>query len=174
MPRHKKPPGTAVDQRNGQRADLTVAPATGVQRFDPPGDLCGEALEAWDAFWSDRPALLLTASGKVVLRRWVDALNRYLVSLRAADCEPLVTGSQGQEVINPLYKVAEQARVAMESCERQLGIGGLNASALGLAAIQERRSLADMNAAYSGGADGGNDRAEEEDPRLTIIPGETG
>lgn len=169
VPRPKKPPGTAVDRRNGQRADL-AAVSGGVGRFDPPENLCVDAAAAWEDFWADRPALLLTSSSKVVLVRWVEAVNRYLVASRGADVEPITAGSTGQEVMNPLYKVAEQARAVIEACERQLGIGGLNAANLGIAAITERRSLADLNASYGGG--GGNDKpAEAPDPRLRIIEG---
>lgn len=173
MPRPKKPAGTTVDKRNGQRADLHVATGTEVERFDPPPDLCGEAVEAWDAYWADRPSLLLTPSARVVLLRWVEALNRYLVTTREADLEPVVTGSTGQLVANPLYKIAEQALRTVETCEKQLGIGSLNASSLGLAAIQERRSLADMNARYGGGQRGGSDQDGDdgEDPRLTVVDG---
>jgi hypothetical protein len=169
VPRPKKPPGTAVDRRNGQRSELAVV-AGQVTRFDPPEGLTAAAVQAWEDFWVDRPALLLTPSAKVVLLRWVDALDRYLRCSAEADREPLVAGSNDQPRPNPLYRVAEQARATVDACERQLGVGGLNASSLGLAAISERRSLADMNARY-GGAGDGRGAAEEPDPRLRIIDG---
>jgi hypothetical protein len=169
MPRARKLAGTAVDKRNGQRADLGIVPGLRVERFDPPADLCEQAQAAWEVFWSDRQALLLTPSAKVVLLRWVDALDRYFRTLELADADPMSTGSMGQEVLNPLYKVAEQARATVEACERQLGIGGLNAASLGIAAITEARSLREMNARY-GGADGNRDR-QAEDPRLKVVQG---
>ncbi len=172
MPRPKKPAGTAVDKRNGQRADLTIAGDSRVPRFDPPPGLCPEAVAAWEGFWDDRPSLLLTRSATTVLVRWVTALNRYSVATAGADSEPLMTGSTGQRVANPLYKIAEQALRTVEACEKQLGIGGLNASSLGLAAIQERRSLADMNARYGDTRSGGSgDEGGEIDPRLAVING---
>lgn len=169
MPRPKKLAGTTADKRNGQRADLSVVGGSRVEQFDPPADLCPEAAAAWEEFWADRPALLLTPSAKTVLLRWVTALNRYLITTREADLEPLLTGSTGQQVANPLYRIAEQALRTVEACERQLGVGGLNASSLGLAAIQERRSLADMNARYGGAPSGSSDEDPPEDPRLTVI-----
>jgi hypothetical protein len=173
VPRAKKTAGTAVDKRNGQRTLLGVIPGLKVERFDPPEGLCAAAVAAWEAFWVDRQAVLLTPSAKVVLLRWVDALDRYFRTLGKADEEPTSTGSQGQEVENPLYKVADKARATVEACERQLGIGGLNASQLGLAAISEARSLQDMNARY-GGSSGDGDQVEERDPRrraIRIAPG---
>jgi hypothetical protein len=172
VPRAKKTAGTAVDKRNGQRAVLGVVPGLKVERFDPPEGLCEAAMAAWEAFWVDRQAVLLTPSAKVVLLRWVDALDRYLRTLGDADLSPLVDGSQGQEVLNPLYRVAEQMRATVEACERQLGIGGLNASQLGLAAISEARSLQDMNARYggsSGDGDQATERDTERDPRRRAI-----
>lgn len=171
MPRHKKPAGTAVDNRNGQRDVLPDGePVKGaLARFDPPSGLCDAAREAWEDFWIDRPALLLTPASRTVLRRWVDALNRYLTMTAEADEQPITHGSTGQPSINPLYKIAEQSRSVMEACERQLGIGGLNASSLGLAAIQERKSLHELNKSYGGPNDHGDPPPEEEDPR--IMPG---
>jgi hypothetical protein len=170
VPRARKLAGTAVDKRNGQRADLGMVPGLKVERFDPPADLCDQAAAAWEAFWSDRQALLLTPSAKVVLLRWADALDRYFRTLHEADEEPTSAGSMGQQVLNPLYKAAEQARATVEACEKQLGIGGLNAASLGIAAITEARSLREMNARY-GGADGNRDNAQATDPRLRVVRG---
>lgn len=167
MPRAKKPPGTAADPRNGQRADLALVTGT-LARFNPPRGLSLPARQAWSAFWDDRPALLLTPSGKVVLLRWIDALDRYLRTTGEADEQPIVSGSTGQQVPNPLYKIAEQALRTVEACEKQLGIGGLNASTLGLAAITERRSLSDMNARYAPDGGDGHDRRDD-DPRVRIV-----
>ena len=169
MPRAKKTAGTAVDKRNGQRA-LDVVGGLRVERFEPPAHVCEQARDAWDAFWDDRQAALLTPSAKVVLLRWVDALDRYIRITAEADASPLVQGSQQQPVMNPAYRAAQLALDTVETCEKQLGIGGINAAALGIAAITEQRSLRDMNARYGGDAGGGD--AAEEDPRLRIIPGE--
>jgi hypothetical protein len=173
----RKPFGTAVDKRNGQR--VAVLTAGQVERFEPPKELLPLAAEAWDAYWGDRPSALLTPAGVTVLRRWIDALDRYLRTTAEADLEPLVTGSTGQSVPNPLYKIAEAALGTVERCERQLGIGGLNAASLGLAAITERRSLADMNSRYDGSGSASSNgqpspETVDEDPRsIRIIRGET-
>lgn len=169
MPRAKKTAGTAIDKRNGQQV-LGVVAGLKVEKFAPPRGLSKPAKDAWTDFWDDRPALLVTPAAKVVLLRWVDALDRYLRTIAEADNAPLVEGSQGQEVINPLYKIAEQAMTVVERCEKQLGIGGLNAASLGLAAISEQRSLAQMNARYSEPGDVEGD--DEPDPRSLRVVGE--
>ena len=87
--------------------------------------------------------------------------------MKAADADPVVTASTGQQALNPLYRLAESCRAIIADCEKQLGIGGVNASALGLAAITERRSLADLNARY-GETPVGGDR-DDSDPRIRVI-----
>lgn len=167
MPRPKRPAGTTVDRRNGQRLGVITNPGQ-VERFDAPAHVCEAARDAWNGFWDDRPAALLTPAARVVLLRWVDALDRYLRTTAQADEQPLVEGSQGQMVINPLYKVAQVALNTVNDCEKQLGIGGLNAANLGLAAISEQRSLRDMNARYGGETPGHADE-DQEDPRLKVV-----
>jgi hypothetical protein len=53
-------------------------------------------------------------------------------------------------VENPLYGTAYKALAAVQACEKQMGMGALNRSALGIAVITERRSLADMNSNTAG------------------------
>jgi P27 family predicted phage terminase small subunit len=164
MPRTKKAAGMAVDQRNGRRADLAVVVG---ERFDPPEDLCPEAVQAWDAYWDDRVAQVQTPVDRPILTRWVTEMDRYLRLLAEADKQPLVAGSQGQPVENPLYKIAYQSLAAVQYVEKQMGMGALNRSALGIAVIAERKSLADMNSRYGGTADA-SPRAAPPDPRKVI------
>jgi len=165
MPRTKKPAGAAVDRRNGRRAEL-VKVAGG--RIDPPEGLSDEALALWGAYWEDAVSGVQTPVDRGVLLRWITEHDRYWRLIAEADCSPLVRGSQGQEVANPLYKIADRALAAAERCEKQLGIGGLNRSNLGIAVISERKSLADMNSRYGGGhADGDHPEVEaRKDPRV--------
>jgi P27 family predicted phage terminase small subunit len=151
VPRTKKPAGTAADPRNGRRADLVVVQGS---RFDPPSGLCPEAVEAWEAYWTDGVASVQTPVDRAVLQRWVREMDRYLRLSAEADLQPSVRGSQGQPVENPLYATAYKALAAVQACEKQMGMGALNRSALGIAVITERRSLADMNSRYGGDGDG--------------------
>lgn len=164
MPRTKKAAGQAVDSRNGRRADLAVVVG---ERFDAPEGLCDEALRSWDTYWDDRVAQVQTPVDRAVLLRWVTEMDRYLRLMAAADVEPVVRGSQGQPVENPMYGTAYRALAAVQACEKQMGVGALNRSALGIAVITETKSLRDLNAGF-GGADA-NDRALEAvraDPRV--------
>jgi P27 family predicted phage terminase small subunit len=178
MPRTKKPAGTAVDRRNGRRAADVASPIGGDRnpaRPRRPSGLCAEAARQWDLYWESTAANVQVQGDRGVVIRWVDAVDRYFRLMGEADKKPLVVGSTGQEVANPLYAIAEKALKTIEHCEKQLGIGALNRSSLGIAVITERRSLADMNARYGGhDADDPDDLAgeeEPEDPRLSVVPG---
>lgn len=140
----------------------------------PPESLCEEARTQWDAYWLSAAAGVQTPADRGVVLRWVDSVDRYLRTIGEADLQPLVTGSTGQLVENPLYKIAERALATVERAEKQLGIGALNRAGLGIAVINEQRSLQEMNSRYGGGVDGSDDRRseDEEDPRLTVIDGD--
>lgn len=174
MPRTKKPAGSTVDPRNGRRADLVVVAGQPARPRRPPG-LCSEAVRQWEAFWEDAAAQVQTAADRGVVLRWIDAVNRYLRTIGEADKEPLMVGSTGQMVENPLYKIAEKALATIERCEKQIGVGALNRAGLGIAVITGQRSLADMNARYGDGADDDADGGgAEADPRLAVIDGDVG
>lgn len=151
MPRTKKPPGTAVDKRNGRQVTIELAAVAG-GRIDAPDGLLPETQALWDAYWADAVATVQTPVDRGVLLRWITEYDRYTRTVAEADRQPLVEGSQGQSVENPLYRIAYRALDAAERCERQLGMGPLHRSNLGIAVVAERRSLADMNSRY-GGAD---------------------
>lgn len=173
MPRTAKPAGQAVDRRNGRRADLGVVPGRKIEKLDPPEKLCEEAVAQWEAYWESPAASIQTAADRGVVLRWIDAVDRYLRVLGDADRRPLVKGSTGQMVENPLYKIAAAALATVERCEKQMGIGALNRAGLGIAVMAEARSLQDMNSRYGGGVDGGDHPTEaEEDPRLQVIDGD--
>lgn len=165
----RKPHATAVDRRNGAKeAKLNAVGGLRVDPYEPPEGVCAEVKDAWSAFWADRPASLLTPAARVVLNRWARSLDRYIRASSEADQEPLITGSTGQLVANPLYRVAKDALSTVEHCEAQLGIGPLHAAGLGLATINEGRALQQMNAKYAGDEGVAED---EPDPRLRVISG---
>lgn len=169
MPRTKKPAGTAVRPYNGRRAELLEV-AGG--RIDPPAGLSAAALKIWDAYWQDTVSSVQSAVDCGLLARWITEYDRYLRTTAEADLKPLVAGSTGQQVENPLYKIAYRALEAAERCEKQMGVGALNRSNLGIAVISERKSLADMNARYGGGnADGSPVPTAQSRPDPRVIEG---
>lgn len=170
MPRTKKPAGTTVDKRNGRNVQLQQI---GGERFDPPADLCEQARQQWDAYWSDPVSQVQTTADRNLLERWVVNVDRYWRLIGEADKQPMTENSQGR-VANPLYAIALKVESSVKADEAQLGIGPKNRAALGIAVITERRSLHDMNARYGGAGDDHSTAIEaaEEDPRLQVIEGE--
>ncbi len=134
--------------------------------MEPPDGLLPEVLELWDAYWQDAAASVQTQADRGILLRWITEYDRYLRLIAEADLSPLTTGSKGQDVANPLYGIADRALAAAERCEKQLGIGALHRSNLGIAVIAQQRSLADMNTRYGGGAHDDRPVEKRADPRV--------
>ncbi|HET9130174.1 MAG TPA: P27 family phage terminase small subunit [Terriglobia bacterium] len=165
QPRPKKAAGTAVDPRNGQKL-VNVSHLPRHEYFDPPETVKSEvALDAWEGFWSDRQPHLITPSARHIVIRWIEAVERYQKCTSEADLDPVQEGSTGQPVLNPLYKVANEALQTVMKCEKILGIGPLNATALGLAVIQEQQGLSEINSRVTDVDDDEED--DEDDPRMS-------
>jgi hypothetical protein len=140
MPRTKKPAGTAVDPRNGRRMELVLGPAIEVELPRPRDQYHPLALAAWDGYWSRDVAATVTEADLMIVYTWIEAYDDALIKQAAADVEPLVTGSMGQQVANPLYTVAQQRMTLAMQCARQLGIGGRNRTDLGLALLAAQKA----------------------------------
>lgn len=164
MPRTKKVAGTAVDRRNGRRAE--VLPSS-MEKFALPKRTSGEpwrleTRKAWSALWQDPVARALTPVDRPVLLRWVDSMDRAARHLELGDENPIAHGSMGQEVESPHYGIADKALRVARECEAQLGVGALHRARLGIAILAERESLDALNARLAQ-ANGGDD--DDDDPR---------
>ena len=164
MPRARKPPGMAVDRRNGQRAELAAAE---LKRFALPRRSDGRPYDlrtrrVWSALWDDQAlAAVLVPADRELLIRWAEAVDDGIKARAEAWSDPIARGSMGQEVESPYFKVAAAAVGLAERCEQQLGIGALSRARLGIAILAEQVSLADLAARFDGGGLG-----DEPDPRL--------
>lgn len=163
MPRPKKLPGQAVDKRNGERATLTAVP---LARFALPRRSDGleydlRTRRMWKALFDDAAlSSVLSPVDRELVIRWAQAVDDYIKALASARANPISTGSMGQEVESPHFKIAAQAMGVVEKCEAQIGIGALNRARLGIAILAEQASLADLAARFDGGG------GDEPDPRL--------
>lgn len=168
----RKPPGTAVDARNGQKAPLSVIEGSvNPMRFEPPKAIGQLALRQWNDYWDDQVSYLVTPADKMTLVRWIETVDRYFTVMGIADKNPMTRGSTHNDVVNPLYNLGLKMMAEISKLEAQLGIGPKNRAALGIAVLSERRSLQDLNAAFEPD-EGAND--DGDDPRLKIISGEAG
>lgn len=161
MPRTKKAAGTAVDPRNGRRAELEVE-AQRLGRFDLPPRRPAwtrETLTAWDGAWADGVSAMWTPGDRPILLRWADAIDRAARALRRADRKPIVIGGNAQVTEHPSYQTAKSAIITAERCEAQLGFGALNRNRLGLTMAAAKKSLLDLNESFL------QEDADEPDPR---------
>lgn len=160
----KKAPGTAVDPRNGGKYELDSP--SHKKALELPESvkkkLTSEAIMRWNEFRSSPVAMTLDEADYLIAVRWIEAVNRSIVSAREADEEPATTGSAGQMIMNPLYKLSESQTKIAQDCERQLGIGPKNRADLGVQLVASKPSLEQMNKDFN--------VSEEVDPR--IIEGE--
>ena len=166
MPRAKKPAGTAIDPRNGERASL---PAVPLARFPLPRRSDGlkydlRTQRMWKALFDDVAlSSVLSPVDRELVIRWAQAVDDWIKALSSARAAPIGKGSMGQEVASPHFAIAAQAMGVVVECERQIGIGALNRARLGIAILAERASLADLASRFPG--DGGG-IGDEPDPRL--------
>lgn len=132
---------------NGTAPRLSVVkPVEPKEHPSAPGGLQSMALEAWDAVWLMPQASAFEGAHRLVLVRWVKALDAWSRALTVVEAEPLVEGSQGQPVANPLMAWVASREIEMEKCERQLGVGLRNAADLGISVGQAKLTAAQLNA----------------------------
>lgn len=164
MPRTKKPAGRAVDRRNGRRAEVATRPAGVVVPAIDRDSFLPATLDVWDAYWSDAVATSQSSADLMMAIAWIEAYDDYRRKKAKADEDPLVLGSMGQQVANPMYGVAKDAMAIVMQCARQLGIGAKNRADLGMAIVAEAQTLAAVNAKYRTTSVGRDD--DDDDPRL--------
>lgn len=158
----QKDAGTALDLRRGARAVLTQPG----ERIELPDNIQHpEAINAWEEYWSDPVSSVITVTDHAMLRRWVDAVQRYYELLEMADATPEVVAGGGFAA-NPLYKVALAIGNQIERMEIKLGIGPKNRASLGIQIVQAESASKEYNNNWGG------DRTQpkkepEPDPRFT-------
>ena len=114
-------------------------------------------VEAWAALWAEPQAQHLNGVQKVVALRWIVAFDEWQRALNVVVEAPLVAGSQGQPVANPLMGWVTSREAEMEKCEKQLGVGLRNKADLGLTIGQAKltaQQLIEMH--HQQGSSGGN------------------
>lgn len=169
MPRAKKAAGTAADPRNGARLELPAV--GGLKKFSLPRRDQGwlpETQKAWRGLWADPVHAVWTVADRPLLLRWAEHVDRAARALAQADAQPVVRGHAGQPVESPHYAIADKALRVAADVEKQLGVGALNRARLGLVIVEGRKTIDQVNAAYTTGA--GTDRGPVDDPRRDDDP----
>jgi P27 family predicted phage terminase small subunit len=109
----------------------------------PPPGLLALTKSAWEAFWTTPLAQLITDADLPALHRLFDLYDELDRIWRAAKKHRIVTGSQGQEVLNPLYRQADSLRGEIRQLEDRFGLTPMARLKLGVKFGEAKRSLAD-------------------------------
>lgn len=124
----------------------------------------------WHSWWGSEVARLIEPESETpIVRRLFDLLDQAARFEAAGRLEPMVEGSTGQMVINPLLKHAQGLRDEARRDEAVLGRGPKRRLDLGIKFGDAARSLDDVNRRLGGG--NRNDVAADppDDPRLSAI-----
>jgi P27 family predicted phage terminase small subunit len=78
----------------------------------------------------------------------------------------MVTGSQGQAVLNPLLRHIQVTQGEVRQLEDRFGLSPRARLSLNVTLGEAAKSLADLNSEFMGGGD------DDDDPRFDVIDGE--
>jgi P27 family predicted phage terminase small subunit len=145
-------PQKPVDQlqfKRGDRAErrTLLLPVTTEPRPIPrcPAGLQPGAQRRWRAYWSAPVAAAVDLrSDAEAVERWVHCVSERERLQPLADKTPLVKGSTGQLVANPLYGVINGLSREIERLEEHLGMTPLARMRLGLVQTQRDIGVADL------------------------------
>lgn len=166
-------PRVADDRRQGADPPSLelVTPLDAELAVPDPDEGWSEATVAeWRAWWGSEVARLIEPESETpIVRRLFDLLDQAARFEAAGRLEPMVEGSTGQMVINPLLKHAQGLRDEARRDEAVLGRGPKRRLDLGIKFGDAARSLDDVNRRLGGG--NRNDVAADppDDPRLSAI-----
>lgn len=165
-------PRVADDRRQGADPPSLelVTPLDAELAVPDPDEGWSEATVAeWRAWWGSEVARLIEPESETpIVRRLFDLLDQAARFEAAGRLEPMVEGSTGQMVINPLLKHAQGLRDEARRDEAVLGRGPKRRLDLGIKFGDAARSLDDVNRRLSA-ANRSADPAPPDDPRLQAI-----
>lgn len=119
-------------------------------------------VQEWDAFWRSEYALAVKwrRDGRAISRLFelYDLHDRFL---RATRKRPLVPGSQGQPIANPLTRQLGAVDAEIRQLEDRFGLSTRAAMTLGVVFTDLQKTLDELNKDANDG-----DSGTQEDPRL--------
>jgi P27 family predicted phage terminase small subunit len=147
VPANKKPPGRAVDRR-ASRAPLVLVPlASAPAPPRPPKDLLPETVQAWEMFFATPLAkqTVRIDTDLAAVQRLFRLRDERERCYRVVKSGRLVEGSQGQVVLNPLYRQMSVFDAEIRQLEDRFGLTPLARMKLGVQFGEAARSLEDLN-----------------------------
>jgi len=142
--RPPKPEAQKTFHRPSRTRQLAVVSATPPPRFvipEPPLTVLGEPLAdrsllLWDRLWLAPVARVLDGVDGIdryVVEEWIRAVDRIEYLDRVIQETPLVRGSKGQPVANPLVAERDEQRRVIWRAQEKLGLTPQDRARLGLA-----------------------------------------
>lgn len=131
--------------RVNRRTLQLVAPGDARPVPATPKGLQAGAQKRWRALWASpvAPAIDLTADGEA-LHRWIHCVSERERLQPLADRTPVVKGSTGQLVANPVYGILGGLTKEIERLEEHFGLTPLARMRLGIATVQHAASVHDL------------------------------
>ena len=144
MPNPKKP----ADRRQNRitkDANVRLEVGTLASVPDAPDGIAAELVESWRDYWESPLATATDAGSKLnaVTRLWqlYDLRDKHH---RAYAAQPLVEGSQGQQVLNPLGRQLNALEGQILSLEDRLGLNPKSQLQLGVTWAEGQKQLRDL------------------------------
>lgn len=134
---------------------------------DPDAGWSDATVAEWSAWWGSDVARMIDPDSETpIVRRLFDLLDQAARFEAAGRLEPMIEGSTGQLVINPLLKHAQGLRDEARRDESVLGRGPKRRLDLGIKFGDAARSLDEINRRISGSNTGPS--PVPSDPRQAI------
>ena len=159
----KKP---ADKRQNRATKDLGVLPQIEVDPRSiptPPAHLTERWVKAWEIFWASPFAQVVQPAQHPALERlfsMYEERERMDLYLRE---EPMSVGSQGQKILNPMYRQRSAVDAEIRQLEDRFGLHPKAGLQLGIVYGEAARSLEELNARITNAVIAESET--EEDPR---------
>lgn len=169
MPRPPKP--AAERQRtNSPSVGLVLIEDKRVVAPSAPKGLLKSTTDAWTVFWRSQMAQLVQVDTDLpALTRLFALYDEHERCYRASREDRLVIGSQGQYVLNPLYRQMVTLETEIRNLEDRFGLSPMARLKLGITFGEAHRSLDSLNRAALEDIDDDHEPQADDDPRIKIV-----
>ena len=153
-------------RQNRATKDLGVLPQIEVDPRSiptPPAHLTERWIKSWEVFWASPFAQVVQPAQHPALERlfsMYEERERMDVYLRE---EPMSVGSQGQKILNPMYRQRSAVDAEIRQLEDRFGLHPKAGLQLGIVYGEAARSLEELNARITNAVIAESET--EEDPR---------
>lgn len=139
----------ADDRKQGRYQRTPAVKASGsdlsLAKYPPDESWLPSIQNEWASFWITDVSQAVAESDIPALYRLFELRNTERIYHEEAKSNPLVLGSQGQDVLNPLLRQADSLRSEIRQLEDRFGLNPAARAKLGLDTSKLKRSLADLN-----------------------------